>query len=72
MTDEQLAVPQWRPPPPPRFEAERALMEFGHDPGQIDAFLKLTPSQRLESMQSFANFVLEVWRRNGTRPAREL
>ena len=58
MTDEQPTAQQWRPPPPPRFEAERALIEFGHDPGQIDAFLKLTPSQRLqwvERMHALAN-----------------
>ena len=63
-------LPPNSPPPEaqPRHEADRVLMEFGHDPWLIEGFLQLTPLARLRSAQRLYNFAAAVWRRNGTRP----
>jgi hypothetical protein len=38
-----------------RNDADRRLIEFGHDPWLVEWFLTLTPSQRLRYVQDIAH-----------------
>jgi hypothetical protein len=39
-----------------RDDIDRRLIEFGHDPWQVESFLRLTPAQRLNSLKKFNAF----------------
>jgi hypothetical protein len=45
-------------PPEPRHEADRVLMEFGHDPSLIEWFLTLSTADRLRSSQAWAQMAV--------------
>jgi hypothetical protein len=42
-----------------RNDADRRLIEFGHDPWLVEWFLTLTPSQRLRYVQDIARVSLK-------------
>jgi hypothetical protein len=42
-----------------RNDADRRLIEFGHDPWLVEWFLTLTPSQRLQYAQGWAGVALK-------------
>jgi hypothetical protein len=53
----------------PTFPGD-AYDDDGVDRTLIREMLALTPLERLERLESFADLVLSVWERNGVRPNR--
>ena len=44
--------------------------ESGVDREQIRAMLRLTPEERLRTIQAFVESAMEIWERNGARAVR--
>lgn len=50
-----------------RDDIDRRLINFGYNPWQVDAFRALTPSQRLQQISSFNQWVARVRKLNAHR-----